>query len=246
MHEQEPGVVEERTAQRLRELMRALVRALKAKKMYPANNPVLSRILSEFQDAVMGLLEEVEDFSLKVTPDELLYGEYSVYQNVSKRDGLAHRFLEARTREGLEQIVGSLHLERLDGVLVVRRREHQLKLLADRFEHAEAVGTGHLHIETDQIRTFLFDHPDRLDPLCAWPMTSMSFTLRKNACRRSRQLLVVDDEGANHVEAPVRCALRWYWHRRQSRRYLRPPGMSSAALRHRRSRAAVARPECGG
>ena len=100
VHEQEPALIEERTAQRLRELMRSLVKALKAKKMYPANNPVLSRILSEFQDAVMGLLEEVEDFSLKVTPDELLYGEYSVYQNISKRDGLAHRF----HRDGITEI----------------------------------------------------------------------------------------------------------------------------------------------
>ncbi|MGH7339656.1 MAG: hypothetical protein ACREKH_04130, partial [Candidatus Rokuibacteriota bacterium] len=120
VHEQEPGVVEERTAQRLRELMRALVRALKAKKMYPANNPVLSRILSEFQDAVMGLLEEVEDFSLKVTPDELLYGEYSVYQNVSKRDGLAHRF----HRDGITEIglVAGLTPPELNGFLDVLAR----------------------------------------------------------------------------------------------------------------------------
>lgn len=99
-HEQEPEVVEERTAQRLRELMRALARTLKAKKMYPANNPVLQRILGEFQDVMMGLLEELEDISLKVTPDELLYGSYSIYQNVSKRDGLAHRF----HRDGITEI----------------------------------------------------------------------------------------------------------------------------------------------
>ncbi len=100
VHEQEPGVVEERTAQRLRELVRALVRTLKAKKMYPANNPVLTRILGEFEDAMMGLLEEIQDFSLKVTPDELLSGEYSVYQNASKRDGLAHRL----HRDGITEI----------------------------------------------------------------------------------------------------------------------------------------------
>jgi hypothetical protein len=119
-HEQEPDVVQERTAERLSELMRALVRTLKAKKMYPANNPVLQRILGEFQDAMMGLLEEIEDFSLTVTADELLFGEYSVYQNVSKRDGLAHRF----HRDGITEIgiQNGLTLPELNGFLDVLGR----------------------------------------------------------------------------------------------------------------------------
>src|SRR5262245_38125169 len=90
--EESPEIVEQRTMQRLRELMRVLVRGLKAKKMYPANNPVLSRILTEMQDAVMGTIEDFGDLKLTVQQAALLYHANSVYNNVQKRDSLAYRF----------------------------------------------------------------------------------------------------------------------------------------------------------
>ena len=55
------SMVEQQKADQVRELLRSLVRALKAKKMYPSNNPVLGRIMSEFQDSMMELLDEMED-----------------------------------------------------------------------------------------------------------------------------------------------------------------------------------------
>jgi hypothetical protein len=98
--DEDPAVFEQRTAARLRDLMRALVRALKAKKMYPANNPVLGRILSELQDAVMGMLEDLEELTLKVEQADLLYAGTSVYHNPGKRESLAWRF----HRDGITEI----------------------------------------------------------------------------------------------------------------------------------------------
>lgn len=100
IQDEEPSAIEERTARQVRELMRALARALKAKKMYPANNPVLARIVSELQDSIMSQLDEQEELNLTVEATELKYGEYSVYKNASKRDSLAYRF----HRDGITQI----------------------------------------------------------------------------------------------------------------------------------------------
>jgi hypothetical protein len=96
-----PEIVEQRTIARLRELMRALTRALKAKKMYPANNPVLARILSEFQDAMMGTLDDLDELTLSVQQTDLLYNAASIYNNAAKRDSLAYRF----HRDGITEIV---------------------------------------------------------------------------------------------------------------------------------------------
>jgi len=98
--EESPEVAEQRLVQRLRELMRVLVRGLKAKKMYPANNPVLSRILNEMQDAVLGTIEDVGDLRFTVQQADLLYYGNSVYSNPSKRDSLAYRF----HRDGITEI----------------------------------------------------------------------------------------------------------------------------------------------
>ena len=98
--EEAPEVVEQRTVARLRDLMRTLTKALKAKKMYPANNPVLSRILSEFQDGMMGTLEDLEELNLAVQPADLLHNGASVYHNPAKRDSLAARF----HRDGITEI----------------------------------------------------------------------------------------------------------------------------------------------
>ena len=98
--EEAPEVIEQRTVARLRDLMRTLTKALKAKKMYPANNPVLSRILIEFQDAMMGTLEDLEELTLSVQPADLLHNGASVYHNPAKRDSLATRF----HRDGITEI----------------------------------------------------------------------------------------------------------------------------------------------
>jgi HEAT repeat protein len=96
-----PEVVEQRKISRLRDLMRALTRALKAKKMYPANNPVLARILSEFQDTMMGTLDDLGELTLAVQQADLLYNSASIYNNAAKRDSLAYRF----HRDGITEIV---------------------------------------------------------------------------------------------------------------------------------------------
>jgi HEAT repeat protein len=98
--EESPEIAEQRMVQRLRELMRMLVRGLKAKKMYPANNPVLSRILNEMQDGVLGTIEDIGDLRLTVQQADLLYNGNSIYTNPSKRESLAYRF----HRDGITEI----------------------------------------------------------------------------------------------------------------------------------------------
>ncbi|HEV8480600.1 MAG TPA: hypothetical protein VGR66_07365 [Candidatus Eisenbacteria bacterium] len=98
--EESPELLEQRMVQRLKELMRMLVRGLKAKKMYPANNPVLSRILNEMQDGVLGTIEDIGDLRLTVQQADLLYNGSSIYNNPSKRDSLAYRF----HRDGITEI----------------------------------------------------------------------------------------------------------------------------------------------
>ena len=98
--EESAEIVEQRMVQRLRELMRVLVRGLKAKKMYPANNPVLGRILTEMQDAVLGTIEDIGDLKLTIQQSDILYNGASVYSNAAKRDSLAYRF----HRDGITEL----------------------------------------------------------------------------------------------------------------------------------------------
>ena len=68
------------------------------------------------------------------------------------------RLLEPCAVEGLEQIVDGIHFEGAHGVLVECRGEDDLRqglgpgLLQQLAEYREAVETGHLHIEEDDIR----------------------------------------------------------------------------------------------
>src|SRR5205823_5432091 len=64
---------EQQTVARLRDLMRVLVRALKAKRMYPANNPLLGRILAEASIAMGETLDAVGDLHITVQQFDLLF-----------------------------------------------------------------------------------------------------------------------------------------------------------------------------
>jgi len=91
---------EQQTLARLRDFMRVLVRALKAKRMYPANNPLLQRILAEVSIAMNETLELVGDLHITVQQFDLLFLGQSIYHNPSKKESLAFRF----SKDGITEI----------------------------------------------------------------------------------------------------------------------------------------------
>ncbi len=92
---------EQQNLTRLRDLMRVLVRALKAKRMYPANNPLLQRILGEATLAMTETLEALGDINLQVQQYDLLFLGQSIYSNPSKKESIAFRF----SKDGITELV---------------------------------------------------------------------------------------------------------------------------------------------
>ena len=69
------------------------------------------------------------------------------------RQRAGHGGVEARAAERLEHVVERVHLERAHRMLVERGHEHHAArhVLAQRFEHAEAVPARHLHVEEQEV-----------------------------------------------------------------------------------------------
>ncbi|MEP7028731.1 MAG: hypothetical protein ABI960_09070, partial [Candidatus Eisenbacteria bacterium] len=89
------------TIGRLRDWMRIMVRALKAKRMYPANNPQLQRILAEATISMSETLEAVGDLHVTVQQFDLLFLGQSIYNNTSKKESIAFRF----SKDGITELV---------------------------------------------------------------------------------------------------------------------------------------------
>ena len=92
---------EQQNLTRLRDLMRVLVRALKAKRMYPANNPLLQRILAEASIAMNETLEALGDIRLTVAQFDFLFLGQSIYSNTNKKESIAFRF----AKDGITELV---------------------------------------------------------------------------------------------------------------------------------------------
>jgi HEAT repeat protein len=108
---------EQQTIGKLRDLMRVLVRALKAKRMYPANNPQLQRILAEATIAMSETLDAVGDLHVTVQQFDLLFLGQSIYNNTNRKDSIAFRF----AKDGITELVfmEGLPNEQLENFLAV-------------------------------------------------------------------------------------------------------------------------------
>src|SRR5688572_26742572 len=108
---------EQQTLNRLRDLMRVLVRALKAKRMYPANNPLLQRILAEASIGMNETLELIGDIRLTVAQYDFLFLGQSIYSNPNKKESIAFRF----AKDGITELVfqEGLPPEQLEDFLTV-------------------------------------------------------------------------------------------------------------------------------
>jgi hypothetical protein len=120
---------EAQTVGKLRDLMRILVRALKAKRMYPANNPQLQRILAEATIAMSETLEAVGDLHLTVQQFDLLFLGQSIYNNTNRKESLAFRF----AKDGITELVfqEGLSSEELENFLAVMAHAMEQSSLED-------------------------------------------------------------------------------------------------------------------
>jgi hypothetical protein len=120
---------EQQTIGRLRDLMRILVRALKAKRMYPANNPQLQRILAEATIGMSETLEAVGDLHLTVHQYDLLFLGQSIYNNPNRKESLAFRF----AKDGITEMVfqEGLPSEELEDFLAVMAHAMEQSSLED-------------------------------------------------------------------------------------------------------------------
>src|SRR5208282_942543 len=83
--------------------------------------------------------------------------------------GSLHRLCHALLVEGLEQVIHRIDLERFHCVLVESRGEDDLRegnLPVEKFfDDAEAVESGHLDVEKDDVRAMFFDEADGLETI---------------------------------------------------------------------------------
>jgi len=138
---------------RVADWIQALVRTLKAYRMYLPNNPTLHKFQSDLEARTWSCLKEIGDIVLNVQQFDLLFEDYSVYHNAAREESLAFRFFtdgvrQITFREGLEP-------QELRGLLEVLKKatdpsqgqDDVVTLLWERdFRHIEYV-----HISIDEI-----------------------------------------------------------------------------------------------
>ena len=114
--------------------------------------------------------------------------------------GPLHRQLEPRLVDRLQQVVDRVDLERLDGVLIVRRDEDDVRPVL-RVEHPprhlEPGQPGHLHVEKHDVGLQAIDGRERLDPVARLPDHLDAPHLPEEVAQFvPRQLFVVHQHGA--------------------------------------------------
>jgi len=92
---------------RVADWIQALVRTIKAYRMYLPNNPTLHKFQADLEARTWSCLKEIGDVTLDVQQFDLLFEDYSVYHNAAREESLAYRFhtdgvRQITFREGLE------------------------------------------------------------------------------------------------------------------------------------------------
>ena len=92
---------------RVADWIQALVRTVKAMRMYLPNNPSLHKFQNDLESRTWSVLKEIGDITLTVQQFDFLFENYSVYHNAAREESLAFRFhadgvREVSIKEGLE------------------------------------------------------------------------------------------------------------------------------------------------
>ena len=113
-----------------------------------------------------------------------------------------HRSRDARLVEGLQHVIDRIHLERLNRIVIERRRENNLRhaqlAFNELLDHAKSVEPRHLHVEKNEVGLVLLDQCERFQAVL--PLRD-HFNFRKSA-QQERKLvscgpLVVNDHCAD-------------------------------------------------
>src|SRR5215469_4111142 len=99
----------------------------------------------------------------------------------------------------LQQVVDGVHFKGLDGILIVGGREDNFRqgnFLVEKFlDYAEAIETGHLHVEKDHVGAVLADQVDTLDSVLSLSHdVHIAGVLEQVGELVPRQLLVIHDD----------------------------------------------------
>jgi HEAT repeat protein len=151
---------------RVADWIQALIRTLKAYRMYLPNNPTLHKFQSDLEARTWSCLKEIGDIALNVQQFDLNFEDYSVYHNAAREESLAFRFFtdgvrQITFREGLEP-------QELRGFLEVLKKatdpsqgqDDVVTLLWERdFRHIEYV-----HIPIDEIVESAENAPSGYEP----------------------------------------------------------------------------------
>ncbi len=76
---------------RVADWIQALVRTLKAYRMYMPNNPTLHKFQSDLEARTWSCLKEIGDIVLNVQQFDLLFEDYSVYHNAAREESSNRR-----------------------------------------------------------------------------------------------------------------------------------------------------------
>ena len=92
---------------RVADWIQALVRTMKAMRMYLPNNPTLHKFQGDLEGRTWSMLKEIGDITLTVQQFDFLFENYSVYHNAAREESLAFRFYgdgvrELTIKEGME------------------------------------------------------------------------------------------------------------------------------------------------
>jgi hypothetical protein len=166
---------------RIADWIQALVRTVKAMRMYLPNNPSLHKFQTDLESRTWSVLKEIGDITLTVQQFDFLFENYSVYHNAAREESIAFRFhsdgvRELTIKEGLEP--GELR-----GFLDVVKRATEpttgqddvVTLLWERdFRHLEYI---YIPIEDlmdakDAAGQPEGGRPDQPDPGIPWPSTT--------------------------------------------------------------------------
>jgi len=92
---------------RVADWIQALVRTMKAMRMYLPNNPTLHKFQGDLEGRTWSMLKEIGDITLSIQQFDFLFENYSVYHNAAREESLAFRFYgdgvrELTIKEGME------------------------------------------------------------------------------------------------------------------------------------------------
>ncbi len=147
-------------AQQVEELIRTIVKGLRAFQMYPPNNPMYQRNQQAIKDAFLPIWSGTPQLALAVTENELVWEEQIVYQQTNHQESFSWmlykdgmRLLRFRPGVEEEEIVSFLQVVTRARLLAGDAADDLLTLLWEQeflfidYQFAESFGEGGLVLE---------------------------------------------------------------------------------------------------